>query len=209
MQRAHAVLDGEHDGGLVLACSARRFLCHHEEPGDIMRIVLDLSGNDLQAVEHGSHFAGNGARFGIVLGHLRGPGSARRVEYGNTRRILLDPLPALARHLRMGEYLPDVLQLSRTAHQVLRNFKHDLCIDLQVRVDEHVERVVHHALGGVLDGNDAVIGAAAVHFAEDVTDGLDRHILGRKAELLHAGHVRERCAGAQVGNLEGPLQGQG
>ena len=91
---------------------------------------------------------------------------------------------------------------------MLRNLEHDLRRDLEVRIDEHVEGVDHRPGRGILDGHHAVVGPAALHFAEHVLDALHRHVLGRQAELLHARHVRERGARAEVRDFERTLQGK-
>ena len=87
--------------------------------------------------------------------------------------------------------------------------QNDLRDDLQVAIHEHVERVRDDALGGVLDGDHAIVRAVFADFGEDIGDGLLRRVEQAGAEAADGGLVGEGRLGPKIGNGEGLLERQG
>jgi hypothetical protein len=58
------------------------------------------------------------------------------------------------------------------AEQAMLHLQYDLGDNFQVAVDEHIERVGHDPLGGILNRHDSVIRAVLADFGKDVGDGL-------------------------------------
>ena len=80
---------------------------------------------------------------------------------------------------------------------LLENF----AIDKEIRINEHIERVVDHAFCRVLDRDHAKIGSSPFDFTEDVLDAIDRNVLGGRPEFLHGGHMSKRRSGTKIGHL--------
>ena len=79
---------------------------------------------------------------------------------------------------------------------------------LQGRVEEIVQGVAHHALGGVLHRHHAVVALARFHLGEHgINRGLG-HADGGVAEMFQRGGLGEGTLRAQVGHLQRPLQRQ-
>jgi hypothetical protein len=70
--------------------------------------------------------------------------------------------------------------------------------DLKIRFHEHVERVTNDSLGGVLDWDYAIIGAALVDVIEHLGYGTGREIACGTPELLESGQMSECRKRAEV-----------
>ncbi len=88
----------------------------------------------------------------------------------------------------------------------MSNLHEDLAADLQVRIDEHVEGVTHHAFGRVLDRHDPVIRLPLLHLGKDLADAPERDVFRQQAESVHARHVGEGGLGPEVGHLQRLLE---
>ena len=60
---------------------------------------------------------------------------------------------------------------------------HNLRTDLQVGIDELVERVIHHAFRRLLDGQHAIVRLLGGHAGEDALRGRHGHVAHAVAEL--------------------------
>jgi hypothetical protein len=78
----------------------------------------------------------------------------------------------------MGEDLGDLADILAPGEKAVMDGKDHLPVDLEVGLHEGVEGVVHHALGGVLDGNDPVGRLLSLHAQEDLPDGGHREMAG-------------------------------
>ena len=92
------------------------------------------------------------------------------------------------------------------AEQAVLDAQDDLRHDLQIAVNEHVERVRDDTLGGVLDGHHAVIRAVLANLGEYVGDGPVREIAQARAESPNGRLVGERSLGSQIGDPHRLLQ---
>ena len=81
---------------------------------------------------------------------------------------------------------------------MLGDLELELAADECVGNDEAVERHVDRALGRVLDGHDAEVGAPPLDVVEHLDDRAGRAVRRRRAEVLERGLVGERRLGAQV-----------
>ena len=127
------------------------------------------------------------------------PGSAPRATAGTA------PAPADARRRGAGRRAPCRGRASRQC----RTGERELGADRERRLDQQVERVRHHALGGVLDRHDAEVRAAALDVAEDVADGRRRHVLRRRAEVPARRQVRVRRLRARGTRCAAAARGRG
>ena len=84
----------------------------------------------------------------------------------------------------------------------------DLRNDLQVAIDEHVERVRDDAFRGVLDGHHAVVRPVFADLMENVRDGLVRIIAQAGAKAADRGLMREGGLRSQIGDAHRLLQRQ-
>jgi hypothetical protein len=89
----------------------------------------------------------------------------------------------------------------------MRDLDDDLADDQQIAVDEVVERVRDQALRRFLDGDDAVVGAAA-DLAEDFAQRRRRHEARRQAEARLARQVAEGRLGSGVRDDQRALERQ-
>ena len=110
--------------------------------------------------------------------------------------------------MRVGIDLFDVFLAGGFRQQVVRHLLQDFSIDLKVRIDEHIQRVVDDALGGVLDRNHAEMRAPTLDLVEDFFDTAHRDVLCRLSEFLNTGEVGEGRPGPEIGNLLRALQRQ-
>ena len=159
---------------------------HGDEPGLVVRVVLHVLGQDLQAVEAGGQPGGDGRRRpagqrrvalaeeaggvgGRVGGHQLGPGQLLGQEpaaLGGGHRDGGHPL-----HVGQGR--------ARGGHQVEVDVEHDLALDAQVEVeDQAVDDVPDGALDGVLQGDEAQVDGAPADRLEDVDQGGERGDVG-------------------------------
>ena len=58
---------------------------------------------------------------------------------------------------------------------MMRDLLEHFSIDQEIRIDKHIERVVHDTFGRVLDRHDAEIRAAPLHFVEHFLNTVDRN----------------------------------
>ena len=92
---------------------------------------------------------------------------------------------------------------------MMGHFLENFAIDQEIGINEHIERVVDHAFCRVLDRDHAKIGSPPLDFAEHVLNAIDRNILGRRPEFLHAGHMGKRRSGTKIGHLLRALKREG
>ncbi len=83
--RAPGVRDLEQQGGPVLAGRLRLLVADDGEAGDVVAVVLDLLGDDLQVVLHGRLLARDGGRPRFVAGELSGGRGAGHLDQPGAR----------------------------------------------------------------------------------------------------------------------------
>ena len=202
-QRAGAVLALEaHDRGLVVPGGSRDAVAHDHEPGLVLGVVLDLAGEDLEALVRRS-LAGADRRHALLarLRHLAGRlGGGVGGDRGGVGQVLRHPHPGLAERVRVGDHGGDVgdLGAGRDA-EVERHRQVDLLLDEQLGVEgEGVEGDGDRALDRVLDGHDPEVDVAVLDRGDHVRDvavgdGLARGEVGLRAQRL----FRERAVGPE------------
>src|SRR5512134_2812088 len=209
VERPDLVPRGEQNRGLVVPGPLRGDLSDDDESGEIVRVVLDPLPNAGQSVDLGRRLPRDRRRGGVVRRQLRRAPGALHVVYGDGTQVPLEPAPALGDGVRMRVHLLYVLDVARHREQVVRHLHQDLPADQQGVVDEHVQRVADDSLAGVLDGDDAEIGHAALDGIEDLRDVDLRDVIGALSEVLEACQVCERRLGPQERHGERLLQRKG
>ena len=202
MQGADAVLDREEDRRRVLPGRFVLPAADDDEPGHVVAAVLDVAPHGAQAVEFAGQTAGDRGPRRVRRGAARGLGGAGDIPDRDLREVRLKPLGALRDGLVVRVQDAHVPELSAFREQVVVNDEHDLGVNRQRRLEEHVQRVVHHALGGILHGNDAECGLVALDRAEHLADAGFRQGARGGAEDAPAGLVGEGRLGAEVGDGE-------
>src|SRR3989339_1412966 len=76
----------------------------------------------------------------------------------------------------------------------------DLAANDKLRINEHVQRMIYYALGGIFYRHDAVSCAAFFNFRENVGYRANRHEYGAGPEVFHGRLVRIRGLGAEIGD---------
>ena len=107
-------------------------------------------------VHLGGHATSKGARVRFCRGQLGGAGGARDLHKIDSLEVDPEPVPALAKNLGMAVDLAQFLAFA-AGHQVVFDLEKDLCANPEIALHEHVERMVHGALSGVLDRDNAII----------------------------------------------------
>ncbi len=82
------------------------------------------------------------------------------------------------------------------------NVEKDLGANLQIRIDQTVERMSDHAFGGVLDGHHAELGAVLGHLLKHFRNAHRRTEIRRRAELFFGGEMAVGRLGAKEHDLE-------
>ena len=117
--------------------------------------------------------------------------------------MLGEPAAALGERLRVGDDTPEIGERTvGTGEEAVADGQRDLGADAEGRIGEQIERVRDHALGRVLDRNDAEIRPPALHFMKHLTYRAGGSVLGRGAELLARGEVRVGRLGTEVGDAQ-------
>ena len=195
-----------HDARLVVPRGRRhRRPGHEDEPGLVLRVVLDVLGQDLEAVALGGEPRRDGALAGAA-GLAQHPGRVR----GRVGRTLLGPgqlpgqvLLALGQGVGIRGHRADVGEPgARTGHEVEVDVHHDLALNVQVDVvDQAVDGGADGPLDPVLDGHEAQVGPAPGHRVEHAGDGGEGRQLGRsQVGLGQQRLLREGRSRAEVGH---------
>ncbi len=148
------------------------------------------------------------AQVGFSGGQARAFGVALDRAALGVRQVLGQPGVALRQGLGVGGDDLDAFQRIGAAQQVVADQQADLAHDVAGRVAEHVQRAVDHALGGVLNADHAVLGAACGRGVEDFLEGVAVQEVGGAAEVLHGGFFGERAFRAEHGHALGRFQRQ-
>ena len=164
--------------------------------------VLDLRHQHAQAIHFRSRFSCDRRGAVLITRATRRFGIAADRHALDARQMLIQPLTALRQRLRMRADAHDLLQALHAAHQVLTDAQLDFAADLQRRVQEHVERVVDRAFGGVLDRHHAEVGVPGLHFFEHFADRRQRQRAHRMTEMLEHRLLRERAFRPEERDLE-------
>src|SRR5690606_1979742 len=87
-------------------------------------------------------------------------------------------------------------------HQTNPDWEGNVRADFQRMFDEQLEHVAYRSFGRVFDGDDPVVGDAALDLLEDVAEGGLRQIFHTVAEFSDRGLVRPGADGSEVGDFE-------
>ncbi len=98
--------------------------------------------------------------------------------------------------------------VSRQGHDDGFGAPEDLGVDLKVGVDEVVEGVVDGAFGGVLDGEDAVVGFTGGDAVEHAFGAGFGEVFDAVAEFVDGDLVGPGAGGSEVGDLHAGLEGE-
>jgi hypothetical protein len=209
VERPDLVPAGEEDRGLVVPRGDGRLLPEDDEPGEVVRVVLDPLPDRRKAVDLARRLPGDRRRRRIVRRELRRARRALDVEDGDLAKVPLEPAAALGDGVRMGVDLPHVVDVARDVQEVVRHLDEDLPADQQVVIDEHVEGVADDPLAAVLDRHHPEVGRVPVDRVEHPGEVDLGNVLGALAEMLQAREVGEGGLGAQERHGERLFEGEG
>ena len=190
MKGANFVRDATHEAGAVFAGGRAALGAEYEESSNVGGVVLDVGFEDLELALFGGKGAGNGGGSRLGGGELGGSRGGGGFDDFRFWEAGLNPVAALSERLGMRVKFFDS-GAADAGDEVVANGHDDLGDDFEVAVHEHVQGVGDDAFGGVFDGNDAVVGAASVHFGEDVGDGFLGEVLEAVSEPADGGLVGE------------------
>ena len=194
---------------------------HRDEPGLVVRMVLDGLDQDLQSVEAGGQTGGDGGRRpvgqgGVALAEEAG-GVGRRVGrdgHGVGERPVEEPTALGRGHRDRGDTFDVGQSGPGRGHEVQVDVEHHLTLDAQVEIEHQaVDDVPDGALDGVLQGDESQVHGPGAHGLQDLDQRGERCDLGTgvgglgQERLLgegpfraeepdpHAGHARglRRC----------------
>ena len=115
---------------LPVRCSAH--LGDDGEPGDVVHLVFDVLGEDVEPVGLGRGAAGDGGGELLALGELGGGGRRDDLHLRGLRQVLAQPVAALRKGLRLGVDPAHLAPLA-PAEQAVVDSQPDLGPDLEVR----------------------------------------------------------------------------
>ncbi len=96
---------------------AEQLAAHDQEARGVVRPVLDLIGEQLEAVDFGGRTAGNRRRAALIA---RAPRAFRIARYGDALgfgQLIVEPAAALRQGLAMRAHALDCGQAAHVAHQ--------------------------------------------------------------------------------------------
>ena len=194
--------------GAVLTARTEAAPTDHEETRGVIRAILDVRGEHLEAIDLGRRGAGDRRRTALVAGAPRRLSVARLGESLRLGQVLVKPLATLGERLRMTADAFYLAQRSHPAHEILADAQLHLPAYEQRRTQETIERVVDAALGRVLDRHPAEIGMPRFDLAEHLVDGPQRERTGRVPEMLVDRGLGERPLRPEEPDLEGFFLGE-
>lgn len=206
---APAVADLEHEGGLVVAGGDGFVLTDDDEAGLVVTEVFDMFREAGEAVEFEASLVGESGGLGVVQGFLDGGGGGDDFDDIGFRKVVAEPKTALGCGLRAGVDTLDVFEVGGDGAEVVVNVEEGFADDFDVCDWEGVEGFGDDTGNGVFDGNDAVVGLAALDGEEDFADVEDGYEPGASAERFDGSLVGEGAFGAPVGDLERLFGGDG
>ena len=177
------------------------------EAGEVVRLVLDVRGQDVEAEGLGRRRGWRRRRRTPRVARAR-----RRRPYETTsmhrrlRQVLAQPVPALRQAWAL-EYTRRTWPHSHAPEQAMMHPHPDLGADLDARqADEHLQGVGDPAVGRVLQGHDAELDVTAIDLLEDRGDRADRDVLDGLAKLGDRGQVAIAVLRPQAGDAERLLE---
>ena len=208
VEGADAVAGGETDGGLVVAGLGGTLFAKDEEAGGVVGIVLDVLVDDVELIDFGGEAAGDGGGVILVGGGFGGTGIAGEFHQFGAWEVLKQPGAALSEGLGMAVDLAD-LRTRAFGEEAVADGEADFSADLDIGVDEHVKSVVDDPLGGVFDGDAAVVGVIGLDLAEDIGDAVFGGVIDTVTEFGHGGLMGIGGLGAEERDLQGTFEGEG
>ena len=136
-------------------------------------------------------------------------GGRRHLHHLRVRQVAAEPPAALAEGLGVGEDALDIGELGGARQEVVVDLERRLAADQELRVDQPVERVIHHALARVLDRHRPDVRPDALDLVEHLGDAANRHELRARPELPDRRQVRVGALGTEVREAERALETAG
>ena len=206
-QPARLVVEPDQQAGGVVARRARRLPPEQQEARDIDGAVVEARLRHDQVEQLGGQRRRQRGGVQVVARHRRRARRRRRRHHGRAPHRLDQARRAARRRHRVREHPFDAGRRPGVGQQRVRRLDDDLADDQQVRIDEMVERVRDQPLRRLLDGHDAVVGAAP-HLAEHLAQAGRRAVQRRQAEPGLARQVAERRLRPRVRHHQRALQRQ-
>ncbi len=206
MQRADFVFDAEVNRSFIVAGRLAVFFTDDQKAGGVAAGILNVIGNDVQAVEVGGQRAGNSGTV-TLCGHFGGQrGAVDRIHF-HAGKIFAEPATALADRFLLTAN-PRNFFLRYRGQQIERNRQIDFRADFQRRSGELIEGVRNRTFDGVFDRHDTVVGGAAFDRREHIGDGADRMVVHTGAEFGVRRLMREGGGRSEIGDLQIAFQRQ-
>lgn len=202
------VADAEHDGGAVAARGRASAFADHQKTGGVGGVVLDAGVEDVEAMQLGGEGPAESAGVWCSGGDFGGAGGAGDFDEVGFGEVFLEPKTALSEDGGVAVEGANFLA-GAGGHQAVFDAQENLGADVEGAVGEEVQGVDGSALGGVFDRDDAVVSLAAGHGIEDLFETFDGSVIDAGTELIDGGLVGPCAGGAQEGDAEIVLQGEG
>ena len=195
------------DDARLVVSRGRRDTCrsNEDEPGLVLRMILDVLRHDDQAVSLRSQPRRDG-RFPRGPGYAKYPGCVRR----GVGRPLFGPgqrtgqiFLALSQRVRVGGHRMDVREPgTRAGHEVKVDVHHDFSLNMQVDVvNQAIDGGTDRPLDPVLNGHESDVSLMP---SDGLEDGRDRgqrpQVCPGQVGLGQEGLLREGGFGAEIGH---------
>ena len=207
-QPARLVVEPDQQAGGVVAGRARRLPPEQQEARDVDRTVVEARlGHDQVEQLGGQRGRQRARRAGRRAPSPPPPPPTAPPPRPRPRTASTRPAAQRAAATGCANTRSTPVVVPGVGQQRVRRLDDDLADDQQVRIDEMVERVRDQPLRRLLDGHDAVVGAAP-HLAEHLAQAGGRAVQRRQAEPGLARQVAERRLRPRVRHHQRALQRQ-
>ena len=197
VERRRDVPHPEDEGGQRRAARHRpRFGRHDKEAGGVVRLVLDVARQHVEAVDLAGEIGGQRrqrrvAGRGDDLGRARGVGADARGD-----AVLGEKGPALAEERRLAERRPHLLEPGAGHREQVRVHPHEMLTDdVEARLGQEVVDVGDPPVGRVLDRQHREVGPALLDRGDRTLEAVAREAV-EEGKRLVAGLVRIGAARA-------------
>jgi len=122
------------------------------ETGDVVGVVLDVLGENIEAEFTCGFETGDGGDTWVFFGKLGGGNGTAGFHQTNTRKMIRQPTSTLRERLWLAVNLSDFVSIGNR-HQVVVDGKTDFTDDRHVGLDQSAQRVDDSTVGAVFDRN--------------------------------------------------------
>ena len=201
-QRTGAVVDRDHERGLVAPGNLGMFASDHQKTCRVVRLILDILGKDIETIQPRRLMAGYGTN-SRGCGSLTCPlGIAGNRSPEHARKMPIQPFPALCQRLAMPQHFGNRFKSTDTTQQTMMNRQDDLSTNLQAGACEHVEGVGYHSFGGVLHRDHTAVGPTRFDLAKHLVHRAQRRCHDALTKVLEDRSLGIRSLWSQIADPE-------